>query len=121
YTFVDERLARHYGIPGVRGAEFRRVTVPDERRGLLGKGSLLTLTSYPTRTSPVVRGKWILENLVGAPPPPPPANVPALTNKSKTTGRPLTMREAMAQHRANPVCAGCHSQMDPLGFALEPF
>ena len=122
YTFVNERLARHYGIPNVFGSHFRRVTVPPHRRGLLGHASVLTVSSFPTRTSPVLRGKWVLETLVGSPPPPPPANVPALSESDKdTTGKVLTMRERMAQHRRNPVCANCHSRMDPLGLALEPF
>ena len=120
YTFVNEELARHYGIPGIRGSAFRRVTLTDERRrGLLGQGSILTVTSQPNRTSPVTRGKWILENLLGAPPPPPPPNIPAL--EETTQGKTLSMREAMALHRKNPVCAVCHNQMDPLGLALENF
>ncbi|MBI2185953.1 MAG: DUF1592 domain-containing protein [Acidobacteria bacterium] len=120
YTFLNERLARHYGIPGVHGAEFRRVRVTsDERKGLLGKGSVLTVTSYPNRTSPTLRGKWVLENLLGSPPPPPPPDVPSL-KEDKDVSR-LSMRERMAQHQANPVCASCHARMDPLGFALESF
>ena len=123
YTFVNERLARHYGIPNVLGSRFRRVPVPDEnRRGLLGQASILTVTSFPTRTSPVVRGKWVLETLIGSPPPPPPPNVPALDVESKdSSGAALSIREQMVAHRANPVCANCHARMDPLGFALEPF
>jgi mono/diheme cytochrome c family protein len=122
YTFLNERLAQHYGIPNVYGSHFRRVTLgPDNARaGLLGHGSVLTLTSYATRTSPVVRGKWILENILGAPPPPPPPNVPAL-KETTDGGKVLTMRERMAQHRTNAVCASCHARMDPLGFALENF
>jgi hypothetical protein len=122
HTFLNERLAKHYGIPNVYGSEFRRVTLSDDspRRGLLGKGSVLTLTSYGTRTSPVLRGKYVLDNLLSAPPPPPPPNVPALVEKANT-GKPLSMREAMSQHRANPVCASCHAQMDPIGFSLENF
>ena len=121
YTFVDERLARHYGIPGVRGSQFRRVAVTDERRrGLLGHGSILTVTSYANRTSPVLRGKWVLENLLGAPPPPPPADVPELP-EDEGSGQGLTMRERLAAHRANPVCASCHAKMDPIGFGLENF
>ena len=121
FTFVNERLARHYGIPNVYGSHFRRVGVSDEsRRGLLGHASVLTVTSYSTRTSPVVRGKWILDNFLGAPPPPPPPNVPTLAEKSDT-GEALSMREAMERHRANPACASCHAQMDPLGFSLENF
>ena len=121
YTFVNEPLAAHYGIPGVHGTRFRRVTLTDEaRRGLLGHGSVLTVTSYATRTSPVVRGKWILDNFLGASPPPPPPNVPTLQEKT-AAGEALSMREAMTLHRANPACASCHAQMDPLGFALENF
>ena len=121
HTFVNERLAKHYGIPHVYGSHFRRVELEDEtRRGLLGQGSVLTLTSYATRTSPVLRGKWILENLLSSPPPPPPPDVPAL-DETTDDGRPRSMREAMEQHRANPACASCHAQMDPLGFALENF
>jgi hypothetical protein len=120
YTFLNERLARHYGIPNVRGSHFRKVALDDPARGgLLGHGSILTVTSYANRTSPVLRGKWVLENILGNPPPPPPADVPAL--EETTTGKQLTMREAMAQHRANPVCASCHQLMDPPGLALEPF
>lgn len=120
YTFVNERLARHYGIPNIYGSQFRRVTLTsDDRRGLLGQGSILTVTSYPNRTSPVQRGKWILTNLLGIPPTPPPPNVPAL--KENGDGKPLSLRERMEQHRADPVCAGCHKVMDPIGFALENF
>ncbi|HEX5229010.1 MAG TPA: DUF1592 domain-containing protein [Bryobacteraceae bacterium] len=120
YTFVNERLARHYGIPGVYGSQFRRVALTDEnRRGLLGQGSILTVTSYPNRTSPVQRGKWILTNLLGIPPTPPPPNVPAL--KENEGGKKLSLRERMEQHRADPVCAGCHKVMDPIGFSLENF
>jgi Protein of unknown function (DUF1592)/Protein of unknown function (DUF1588)/Protein of unknown function (DUF1585)/Protein of unknown function (DUF1595)/Protein of unknown function (DUF1587) len=123
YTFLNERLAKHYGIPNVEGSYFRRVTLPpgDPRGGLLGQGSILTLTSYATRTSPVVRGKWVLENLLASAPPPPPANVPALKTEGSEAGKALTMREALTQHRANPVCAGCHARMDPIGFAMENF
>ena len=121
YTFVNERLARHYGIPNVYGTQFRRVPVTsDARRGLLGHGSILTVTSQPNRTSPVLRGKWILDNLLGTPPPPPPPIVPPLKENSERE-RPLTMREQMEEHRANPACASCHKLMDPLGFALENF
>ena len=120
-TFVNERLARHYGLPDVYGSHFRRVTFGDDRRaGLLGQGSILTVTSYANRTSPVVRGKWLLENILGAPPPPPPSDVPPLEEHDADTA-PRSMRERMEQHRANPVCASCHVQMDPLGFALENF
>ena len=122
YTFVNERLARHYGIPYVYGPEFRRVTLAEDyRRGLLGQGSILLLTSYSTRTSPVLRGKYVLANLLGAPPLPPPPNIPLLRTESAQNGKPLTMREAMAQHRANPTCASCHARMDPIGFALDNF
>ena len=121
YTFINDRLADHYGVPNVYENRFRRVSYPDNRRaGLLSHGSILTVTSYPNRTSPVVRGKWLLENFLGAPPPPPPANVPALRENNEET-EPTTVRERMEQHRANPVCASCHAQMDPLGFALENF
>ena len=121
YTFVNERLARHYGIPNVYGTQFRRVPITsDARRGLLGHGSILTVTSQPNRTSPVLRGKWILDNLLGTPPPAPPLAVPPLKENSERD-RPLTMREQMEEHRANPACAGCHKLMDPLGFALENF
>ena len=121
YTFVNERLARHYGIPRVYGSQFRRVTVADEaRKGLLGKGSILLVTSHASRTSPVVRGKWILDNLLGTPPPPPPPNVPAL-DEQPNPSRPQSVRERLEDHRANPACAGCHKLMDPLGFALENF
>ena len=121
YTFLNDRLARHYGIPGVYGSHYRRVRYPDERRaGLLGHGSILTVTSHPNRTSPVVRGKWLLENLLGSPPPPPPPDIPALVENDE--GRaPATVRARMEQHRSNPACAACHAKMDPLGFALENF
>ncbi|MDO8794627.1 MAG: DUF1592 domain-containing protein [Vicinamibacterales bacterium] len=121
YTFVNERLARHYGIPNVYGSHFRRVRLAGrERAGLLGHGSILTLTAYPTRTSPVVRGRWLLDSLLGSPPPPPPANVPALPPATDST-RVLSMRERTERHRRNPVCAGCHVRMDPLGFSLEHY
>jgi mono/diheme cytochrome c family protein len=121
YTFLNERLARHYGIPNVYGDRFRRVSLPGGLRGgLLGHGSILMVTSYPNRTSPVIRGKYILENILGSPPPPPPPNVPELKEPANE-GRILTMRERMEQHRANPACATCHARMDPLGFALENF
>ena len=123
YTFLNERLARFYGIPNVYGTEFRRVSLAghDERRGLLGQGSILTVTSYANRTSPTIRGKWLLENVLGTPPPPPPPNVPSLKEDDADGGKVLTMRERMEEHRKNPVCAGCHVRMDPLGFALENF
>ena len=122
YTFLNERLARHYGIPNVKGTRFRRVVLPPDshRGGLLGHGSILTVTSYPDRTSPVVRGKWILENLLGTPPPPPIPGVPPLKPPS-FAGKVLTMRERIAAHRNSPVCASCHAMMDPLGLALEHF
>jgi hypothetical protein len=120
YTFVNERLAKHYGIEGIYGTEFRRVPVEDpKRRGLLGQASILTVTSYPNRTAPTIRGKWVLEQLLGTPPPPPPPNVPSLKEDAKAGT--LTMRERMEQHRANPACAVCHRAMDPLGFSLENF
>jgi hypothetical protein len=123
YTFLNERLAQHYGIPGVRGSYFRRYTFPPDspRGGLLGQASFLTITSYATRTSPVLRGKWVLQNLLASPPPPPPPNVPSLKTEGREPGKTLTMREAMTAHRANPVCAGCHARMDPIGFAMENF
>lgn len=122
FTFVNERLAKHYGLPDVIGEEFRRVTFPagDPRGGLLGQASILALTSYNNRTSPVLRGKWVLENLLNAAPPPPPPDVPKLEEDAKAafTG---TIRQRMEQHRTNPTCAACHSQMDPIGFGLENF
>jgi hypothetical protein len=123
YTFVNERLARHYGIPDIAGSQFRRVAVPDYRRGILGHGSILTLTSIATRTSPVMRGKWVMEVLLGSPPPPPPPNVPALeeTKGTSSDGRSLSVRERMEQHRSNPACTSCHRVIDPLGLALENF
>jgi hypothetical protein len=123
YTFVNERLARHYGIPGVIGPDFRMVRYPDEtRRGILGHSSILTLTSHANRTSPVLRGKWVMEVLLGAPPPPPPPNVPTLEEtEGAEVGRFLTVRERMEQHRANPVCASCHNMIDPIGLAFENF
>ena len=121
YTFVNERLAAHYGIPNIYGSRFRRVTLTDKnRRGLLGHGSILTATSYANRTAPTLRGKWILDNILGAPPPAAPPDIPEL--KENASGdQALTMRERMEEHRANPACASCHNQMDPLGFALENF
>ena len=119
YTFVDGRLARHYKIPNVVGNKFRRVTIADSRRrGLLGHASVLTVTSFPTRTSPVLRGKWVLDNLLGAPPPQPPPNVPALKENTQDV-KPLPLRVRLQEHRANPICASCHATMDPIGFALE--
>jgi hypothetical protein len=122
YTFVNERLAKHYGIPHVYGSRFRRITLDNDanRGGLLQHGSILFVTSYATRTSPVIRGKWVLENVLGVPPPPPPPNVPALADP-KTIGPALSVRERLAEHRANPVCANCHRLMDPVGFALENY
>ncbi len=120
YTFVNERLARHYGIPNVYGSQYRRVKLTDEnRRGLLGQGSILTVTSQPDRTSVVLRGKWILENILGTPPPPPPPNVN--TNLPQDSAEPKSLKQLMEQHRASPTCATCHRVMDPLGFALENF
>ena len=121
YTFLNERLAKHYGIPHINGSRFRRVALGADRRrgGLLRQGSILTVTSYATRTSPVIRGKWILENLLGTPPPPPPANVPTL--EDATVSAALPVRERLASHRADPACASCHDVMDPVGFALENF
>jgi hypothetical protein len=122
YTFVNERLARHYGIPGVYGSRFRRVELApgSVRGGLLGHGSILTITSYANRTSPVLRGKWVLENILGAPPPPPPDNVPPLDD-TRTEGKVPSMRDRMMQHRANPACASCHQLMDPIGLSMEHF
>jgi hypothetical protein len=122
YTFVNERLARHYGIPNVYGSRFRRVTLSDENRmGLLSQGSVLLLTSYANRTSVVQRGKWVLENILAAPPPPPPPNANTTLKEKSDDGKTLTMRQAMEQHRNNPACIGCHARMDPIGFALENF
>ena len=121
YTFLNEQLARHYGVNDIYGSRFRRVEWTDDRRhGLLGHASLLTITSYANRTSVVLRGKWILETLLGAPPPPPPPNVPPL-EEGDETGAPTSLREKMEQHRSNPVCASCHVRMDQLGFAMEHF
>ncbi|MCP5545115.1 MAG: DUF1592 domain-containing protein [Akkermansiaceae bacterium] len=121
FTFLNERLARHYGIPGVRGDKFRKVDLPDKRRrGLLGHGSVHLLTSYPLRTSPVLRGKYVLENLLDMAPPPPPPNVPQLEPPSRH-GRDLPLREQMVKHREDPACASCHAMMDPIGFAMENF
>ena len=121
YTFLNEPLAKHYGIPNITGSHFRRVTLPkgSPRRGLLGQGSILSITSYSTRTSAVLRGKYVLENLLASPPPPPPPNVPSLN--TERSGQPLSMKEAMQLHRASPACASCHAKMDPIGFALENF
>jgi hypothetical protein len=127
YTFVNERLAKHYGIPGVRGSDFRRVKLDESmsaRRGLLGKGAVLTVSSQPGRTSPVIRGQWVLKNLLGVPAPDPPADVPALdakTGDAAGNSKPPSMRALLEQHRSNPKCQGCHKLMDPIGFALEPF
>jgi hypothetical protein len=121
YTFVDERLAKHYGIPNIVGNRFRRVPVAEEsRRGLFGQGSILTLTSLANRTSPVIRGAWILDVLLGTPAPRPPANVPPL-KENETGGKTLSVRERLEEHRANPACSSCHAIMDPLGYSLENF
>jgi len=120
YTFVNERLARHYGMPNIYGSHFRRVPVTiDARRGLLGHGSMLAVTSHAERTSPVLRGKWVLENLLGQPVPPPPPDVPLLAEAAQA--KPTTLRQQMELHRATPVCASCHKVMDPIGFAFENF
>jgi hypothetical protein len=121
HTYLNERLARHYGIPHVHGSRFRRVALGTDshRGGLLRQASILTVTSYATRTSPVIRGHWILKNLLGNPPPPPPDDVPAL--KDNTVLSTLSVRQRLAQHRADPNCAGCHDLMDPVGFALENY
>ena len=122
YTYVNERLARHYGLSGIYGSRFRRITLPDpqQRGGILGNGSVLALTSYPTRTSPVLRGKWLLDTLLGAPPPSPPQNIPELPLRGDN-GRVASVRQRLEQHRKNPACAACHSTIDPLGFALDNF
>jgi len=120
YTYLNERLARHYGLDGVRGGYFRQVALSSpERGGILTHGSVLTVTSYPTRTSPVLRGKWILENVLGAPPPPPPPDVPDLEDTASKSSKNL--REALEKHRANVACASCHAHLDPMGFALENY
>jgi hypothetical protein len=122
YTFVDERVAAHYGIANVSGPQFRRVTLPENRRGILGHGSILVLTSSSDRTSPVHRGKWVMEVLLGSPPPPPPPNVPELDEvKPTASGRTLSVRERMEEHRKNPACNSCHRVIDPLGLALENY
>ncbi|HEY7698716.1 MAG TPA: DUF1588 domain-containing protein, partial [Vicinamibacteria bacterium] len=125
YSFVNERLAKHYQVPNVTGSEFRRVRlegVNANRKGILGQGSILTLTSVANRTSPVQRGKWVLEVLLGSPPPPPPPNVPALEEtKAVAQDRVLTIRERMEEHRKNPACTSCHTVIDPIGLALENF
>ena len=122
YSYVNERIARHYGIPNITGSEFRRVVMPQERRGILGHGSILQLTSVADRTSPVQRGKWIMQVLFGTPPPPPPPNVPALEETKGAVGsRVLSVRERMEEHRSNPACTSCHRMIDPLGLALENF
>jgi hypothetical protein len=123
YTFVNERLARHYGIPGIYGSRFRRVALPDpdQRGGLLGHGAILATTSYPDRTSPVLRGKWLLDNLLGIYVPPPPPNVDTSLSEVKPGTTPPAIRERLAQHRRDPVCGSCHAVIDPPGFALEHF
>src|SRR5262249_2140927 len=121
YSFLNERLTAHYGIRNVYGSHFRRVTFADGRRGgLLGQASLLTVTSYPNRTSVTMRGRWLLANILGAPPPPPPPDIPAL-KEAGVDGQPPAPPERMEAHRKNPACASCHQRMDPLGFALENF
>ncbi len=123
YSFLNERLAKHYGVPEVRGPQYRKVEFPagSPRGGLLGQGSILTLTSYSIRTSPVLRGKYVLENLLASAPPPPPPNVPSLKPKARIPINPRTLRDAMQLHRAAPACASCHARMDPIGFAFENF
>ena len=120
FTYVNERLAKHYGMPDIYGSQFRRVTVSDARRGLLGKGAILMATSHAHRTSPVLRGKWVLENIIGVSPAPPPDVVPAL-DEIERPDKPRSVRESLEQHRANPSCASCHRVLDPIGFALENF
>jgi len=121
YTYVNETLAKHYGIPDIHGSRFRRVPVKDEaRRGLLGQSSFLLVTSVANRTSPVARGKWVLENILGTPPPLPPPNVPPL-KENDGAQQPTSVRQRMEEHRKNPVCAACHKIMDPIGFSLENF
>lgn len=121
YSFVNARLAEHYGVPGITGDRFRKVSFTDGTRGgILGQGGVLMVTSYPDRTAPVVRGSWVLESLLGMPPPPPPPNIPAL-QPTGDDGRARSMRAQMEVHRQNPACAVCHVRMDPLGFALENF
>lgn len=122
YTYVNERLAKHYGIEGIYGSRFRRVSLPDRTRrgGLLAHGSILAVTSYPGRTSPVLRGKWLLDNILGSPPPPPPPNIPLLPDVG-SGDLPTSMRERLARHRSDPVCSSCHATIDPLGFALENY
>src|SRR5262249_44722307 len=121
YTFLNDRLAEHYGIPNIYGSHFRRVPVTDPlRRGILGQASVLTVTSNSNRTSVVERGKWVLETLLGAPPPPPPPNVPPL-KENDPRGKPTSLRERMEQHRASPTCSSCHARIDPMGFPLENF
>jgi hypothetical protein len=120
FTFLNGPLARHYGVPGIDGEEFRRVPLnSDQRGGLITQAAILTVSSFPTRTSPVLRGKWVLENLLGTPPPPPPADVPALEESKGASS--ASMRVRLEQHRANPKCAACHDQMDPIGFGLENY
>jgi hypothetical protein len=123
YTFVNERLAEHYGILNVKGVNFQRVTLAEDspRRGLLGKGAILTVTALPNRTSPVVRGKWVLQTILGAPPPEPPPDVPSLQENGDLVTKVKTLRQRLEVHRAGPICASCHKLMDPIGFALESF
>jgi hypothetical protein len=121
YSFLNERLARHYGIPGVYGNRFRRVQLAEDQRGLLARAGILSITTYPNRNSTVLRGKWVLENLLASPPPPPPVDIPPLEDTKAPPGETLTLREKMEIHPANPVCAVCHNQMDPIGFGLENY
>jgi hypothetical protein len=123
YTFVNERLARHYGIPGIYGSRFRRVTLPnlDQRGGLLGNGAMLATTSYPERTSPVLRGKWLLDNILGTPPPPAAARCEHHAHRAEAGALPPTIRQRLDEHRKSPTCASCHALIDSLGFALENF
>jgi hypothetical protein len=120
YSFVNERLARHYDMPDIYGSQFRRVAVNETRRGLLGKGAILMATSHAHRTSPVLRGKWVLENIIGVSPAPPPDDVPALNDEERPE-KPRSVRETLEAHRASPVCASCHRVLDPIGFSLENF
>ncbi len=121
HTYLNERLAKHYGIDGVYGSRFRRVIVPEAQQGLLARAGILSITSYPNRNSTVLRGKWVLENILAAPPPPPPDDIPPLEDTENAATEVLTLREKMEIHPANPACAVCHNQMDPIGFGLENY